>query len=362
MSVSQETILAALGTVPVPGLSGSLTETGSVRQIDVDAATVRVLLTVPAGEPSHADAVRADATRVLEALEGIDRAQVDVRVLAPQQQPATPQIGSQQAPTWKDRIPDVRHVIAVASGKGGVGKSTVAANLALALAGQGRSVGLLDADIYGPSQQLMLGGGQPMGDEGGKIHPVAGPGGVKVMSLGMIIEADQPVIWRGPMLMKALEQFVGDVLWGDLDELVVDLPPGTGDVAITLCQNVPVAGAVIVTTPQDVALIDARKALLMFRKMDVEVLGIVENMAHFSCPSCGHVEHIFGSGGGQRTALELNIPLLGSIPIDPSIVSGGDSGHPIVLEHPESAAARAFAEVAEAIVGQVEGEEIEVRS
>ena len=164
------------------------------------------------------------------------------------------------------------------------------------------------------------------------------------------------------MLMKALEQFVGDVLWGDLDELVVDLPPGTGDVAITLCQNVPVAGAVIVTTPQDVALIDARKALLMFRKMDVEVLGIVENMAHFSCPSCGHVEHIFGSGGGQRTALELNIPLLGSIPIDPSIVSGGDSGHPIVLEHPESAAARAFAEVAEAIVGQVEGEEIEVRS
>jgi len=273
MSVSQDTVLNALSTVPMPGLDSTLTESGSVRQVDVDGTTVHVVVTVPTGNPSHTDIVRADVTRVLEALDGIDRAEVDVRMLAPQQQPAPQQIGSQQAPTWADRISGVRHVVAVASGKGGVGKSTVAANLALALTRRERSVGLLDADIYGPSQQLMLGGGQPMGDQGGKIHPVAGPGGVKVMSLGMIIEADQPVIWRGPMLMKALEQFVGDVLWGELDELVVDLPPGTGDVVITLCQNVPVAGAVIVTTPQDVALIDARKALLMFRKMDVKVAG-----------------------------------------------------------------------------------------
>ena len=248
-------------------------------------------------------------------------------------------------------IPGVKRVIAIASGKGGVGKSTVAANLALALAQQERAVGLLDADIYGPSQQLMMGTEEgPSGDSEGRIIPVTAPGGVKMMSFGFIVDPDQPVIWRGPMLQKALEQFFGDVLWGELDDLVVDLPPGTGDVALTLCQNVPLAGAVIVTTPQDVALIDARKGLNMFHKLSVNVLGIIENMSHFECPSCGHVEHVFGSGGGQRTAEALRVPFLGSVPLDPAIVAGGDSGRPVVLERPDSAAARAFTELAEQLL------------
>ena len=204
------------------------------------------------------------------------------------------------------------------------------------LAALGHDVGLLDGDIYGPSQQMMMGTtAEPMGDPDGRIHPVESPGGVKVMSFGFLVDPDQPVIWRGPMLQKALEQFVGDVVWGDLDFLVIDLPPGTGDVALTLCQNVPMAGVVIVTTPQDVALIDARKSLHMFNKLEVPVLGIVENMSVYQCPECGHVEHIFGSGGGQRTAEELEVPLLGSIPLDPAVVAGGDTGKPVVIDRPD---------------------------
>ncbi len=346
MPLTQDTVMTALGSIALPGTDRNLVEAGCVRQVEVDGATVRVLISVPTGNPADGEAVRADAVRVLEGIGEVEKAIVEARVLPPPPEPGAPQVGSQQAPAWADRLTDVRHVIAVASGKGGVGKSTVSANLALGLARLGRGVGLLDADIYGPSQQMMFGGGQPMGDPSGKIVPIKAAGGVKVMSLGMIIDADQPVIWRGPMLMKALEQFVGDVLWGELDDLVVDLPPGTGDVALTLCQNVPLAGAVIVTTPQDVALIDARKALLMFRKLGVRVLGLVENMAHFTCPSCGHVEHIFGSGGGLRTAQELEIPFLGEIPIDPAIVAGGDAGCPILVERPDSPAAQAFQELA----------------
>ncbi len=175
------------------------------------------------------------------------------------------------------------------------------------------------------------------------------------MSFGFLVDPDQPVIWRGPMLQKALEQFVGDVAWGDLDYLVVDLPPGTGDVALTLCQNVPMAGAVIVTTPQDVALIDARKSLLMFRKLDVPVLGIVENMSGYHCPECGHVDNVFGSGGGKRTSEELGVPLLGSIPLDPAIVAGGDSGRPVVVDRPDSPAGRAFKDLARALAETIDG-------
>jgi ATP-binding protein involved in chromosome partitioning len=215
-------------------------------------------------------------------------------------------------------------------------------------------VGLLDADIYGPSQQIMMGTTEvPVGDPEGKIHPVPSPGGVKVMSFGFLVDPDQPVIWRGPMLQKALEQFVGDVLWGELDYLVVDLPPGTGDVALTLCQNVPMAGVVIVTTPQDVALVDARKSLHMFRKLEVPVLGIVENMSAYECPECGNIEHVFGNGGGRRTAEELGVPLLGSIPLDAAIVAGGDSGKPVVVERPNSPAGRAFSELAGKVISAI---------
>ncbi len=346
MAPTRSEIDSILSTIEVPG--GNLVSTGMVREVEIEGSTVRVALVCPAALAASAPNIKATAERALLADPGIDTAEVTVRVMPPPQQ--VQGVASPQDDSWNNRIRGVRHVVPVASGKGGVGKSTVAANLALALARKGRKVGLLDADIYGPSQQLMMAPGeQPMANDQGKLRPVEGPGGVKLMSLGLIIPADQPVIWRGPLLMKAMEQLVGDVLWGELDELVVDLPPGTGDVVITLCQKLDLAGAVIVTTPQDVALIDARKALHMFQKMDEPVLGIVENMAGFTCPKCGHTEPIFGEGGGKRTAEELKIPFLGSVPIDPAIVVGGDSGRPVVEARPDSPAAKAFLGLADRV-------------
>jgi ATP-binding protein involved in chromosome partitioning len=347
MALTEQMILETLHEIQAPGSQMSLVEAGAVRQIDVKGSSVTVVLAVDAPQPTTAGEVKAEVEAALATLDEVETATVTVHPMLTTVQPG-PTTAPEPPTTWADKIPDVRHVIAVASGKGGVGKSTVSANLALALATLGHSVGLLDADIYGPSQQIMMGTTEePMGDPEGKIHPVESPGGVKVMSFGFLVDPDQPVIWRGPMLQKALEQFVGDVLWGELDFLVVDLPPGTGDVALTLCQNVPMAGVVIVTTPQDVALVDARKSLHMFRKLDVPILGIVENMSVYECPECGHIEHVFGEGGGRRTAEELEVPLLGSIPLDAAIVAGGDSGKPVVVERPDSPAGRAFTELAE---------------
>jgi len=352
MALTQQQILETLNDIAVPGTTTGLVEAGAIRDLEIDGGTVRVVLAVPAPQPTTAGEVRTTVEAALGRLEGVETAEVTVHPLLTTMDSRQP--APEPPPTWADKIPGVHHVIAVASGKGGVGKSTVSANLATALAGLGHSVGLLDGDIYGPSQQLMMGTtGEPAGDPEGKILPVASPEGVKVMSFGFLVDPDQPVIWRGPMLQKALEQFVGDVAWGDLDYLIIDLPPGTGDVALTLCQNVPMAGAVIVTTPQDVALIDARKSLLMFRKLEVPVLGIVENMSGFQCPECGHVEHVFGAGGGQRTSEELGVPLLASIPLDPAIVVGGDNGRPVVADRPESPAGVAFAEFAKSLVESV---------
>jgi len=356
--LSHYAVREALRQIKDPVTGRNLEDGGFIRQLEIDKASVRVLVTLMGVSPAAAEEVENQIRESLDKIEGVEEIQAEVRILpAPTgpelPQAGGPQVGSQAAPAWADRVKEIRHVIAVASGKGGVGKSTVAANLAIALAKQGRSVGLLDADIYGPSQQMMMGGGQPLADQSGKIYPVEAALGVKVISLGHIIEADQPVIWRGPLLMKALEQFFSDVVWGTLDELIVDLPPGTGDVAITLCQNVPMTGAIIVTTPQDVALIDARKGLAMFQKMDVPVLGIIENMSFYECPSCHHVEYIFGKGGGERSAKDLGVPYLGGVPIDPAIVAGGDTGKPIVTEKPDSAAAKAFNELASKIVEQV---------
>jgi len=237
----------------------------------------------------------------------------------------------------------VKNVVAVASGKGGVGKSTVAANLALAWALQGAKVGLLDADIYGPSQPLMMGlvGRKPVSVDGKHLTPLVAYG-VEVMSIGFMIDAEQPMVWRGPMVTQALTQLLGGTDWGDLDYLVIDMPPGTGDIQLTLAQRVPVSGAVIVTTPQDIALLDARKALNMFEKVSVRVLGIVENMSMHVCSSCGHVEHLFGSGGGARMAQQYGVPLLGELPLDIRIREQADGGSPTVVAEPGSARAAAY--------------------
>ncbi len=238
--------------------------------------------------------------------------------------------------------PRIRNVIAVGSGKGGVGKSTTAVNLALALKELGARVGVLDADIYGPSVPAMLGlSGRPESPDNKSIEPLRAFG-VEAMSIGFLIEPDSPMIWRGPMATSALTQLFNDTLWDGLDFLLIDLPPGTGDIQLTLSQKIPVAGAVIVTTPQDIATLDARKALAMFEKVEVPVLGVIENMAVHTCSNCGHVEHLFGEGGGQRMAEQYGVPLLGSLPLDINIREQGDVGTPIVASQPQSAAAQAY--------------------
>ena len=240
-------------------------------------------------------------------------------------------------------LAQVKNIVAVASGKGGVGKSTTAANLALAWAAQGARVGLLDADIYGPSQPQMMGlaGRKPQTEDGKHILPLTAHG-VEVMSIGFMIDAEQPMAWRGPMVTQALTQLLGETRWGELDYLVVDMPPGTGDIQLTLAQRVPVSGAVIVTTPQDIALLDARKGLKMFEKVEVRVLGIVENMSVHICSNCGHQEHIFGSGGGARMAEQYGVQLLGELPLDIRIREDADGGAPTVVAEPDSARARAY--------------------
>jgi len=247
----------------------------------------------------------------------------------------------------------VKNVIAVGSGKGGVGKSTTAVNLALALQMEGARVGVLDADVYGPSIPTMLGlSGKPESPDNKSIEPMRAFG-VEAMSIGFLVDAETPMIWRGPMATSALTQLFTDTVWGDLDYLLIDLPPGTGDIQLTLAQKIPVAGAVIVTTPQDVATLDAKKALKMFQKVEVPVLGIIENMALHVCTSCGHEEHLFGEGGGQRMAAQYGVPLLGSLPLDISIREQGDAGRPVVIAAPDSAVAQAYRQVARELAAQL---------
>jgi ATP-binding protein involved in chromosome partitioning len=253
----------------------------------------------------------------------------------------------------KPSLPGIGAVVAVASGKGGVGKSTTSVNLALALARLGQRVGLLDADIYGPSQPRMLGiAGRPRSPDGKKLLPMENYG-VRVMSMGFLVDEDAPMIWRGPMVQSAIQQMLGDVEWGELDFLVVDLPPGTGDAQLTMAQRVPLAGALIVSTPQDIALLDARKALNMFRKVDVPVLGILENMSYFVCPHCGGRAEIFSHGGARRTADKFGVDFLGEIPLDLLIREETDAGRPPVVSHPDGPQARAYLEVAEAVLAKL---------
>ena len=252
-------------------------------------------------------------------------------------------------------LPGVRNVIAVASGKGGVGKSTVAVNLALALRAEGAKAGILDADIYGPSQPQMLGSkARPTSPDGKRMNPVEAHG-LQAMSIGFLIDEDQPMVWRGPMVTQALAQMITETVWDDLDVLVIDLPPGTGDVQLSLSQRIPVSGAIIVTTPQDIALLDARKALQMFRKVEVPVLGVVENMSTHVCGKCGHEEHIFGAGGGERLAQQYGVELLGQIPLDLKIREQADGGRPTVAAEPDSPLAQRYRDIARQVLQRLAG-------
>lgn len=309
---------------------------GSARAVGVDGARVSVDIALGYPAAGWRAELAAQVRGTLEADPDIDSASVSI----------TCRVHAHKVQGKLSPLPGVKNIIAVASGKGGVGKSTVAANLALALAAEGASVGVLDADIYGPSQPRMLGlEGKPASPDGKSITPMRAHG-IQAMSIGLLVGDDTPMIWRGPMVTQALMQLLTDTRWEDLDYLVIDLPPGTGDIHLTLAQKIPVSGGVIVTTPQDIALLDAKKALKMFEKVEVPVLGIVENMATHVCSNCGHEEHIFGAGGGQAMAEQYGVPLLGALPLDIRIREQADSGHPTVAADPDSDVAARYRELA----------------
>ncbi len=341
--LSRSHVEAALKTYVDPHLQTDLVSAGAVRAIEIEEGKVRVRIELGFPARSYAQTLSlalTEALRVLEGVRAID-VQVDWKIV-----PRRVQAG-------KKPLPGVKNVIAVASGKGGVGKSTVAVNLALALAQEGAAVGMLDADIYGPSVPRMLGvGGQPETRDGKTIEPKEAYG-LKVMSIGFLVEEDTPMIWRGPMATGALQQLLGQTNWGGLDYLIVDLPPGTGDIHLTLTQQIPVAGAVIVTTPQDIALLDAMKGLKMFEKVKVPVLGIVENMGLHVCSQCGHAEPIFGKGGGERMAQKYGVPLLGQLPLDKAIRQQTDSGRPTVVADTGGPIAQAYREIARKAAAQL---------
>lgn len=343
MPISRDAVLSALQGVTLPGSGRGLVEADLVRALTIEADRVRFVLEVDPAQGAALEPVRVAAEAAVAALPGV--AAVSALLTAHGPAPKTPNLRIGRHPTPQAGpadVPGVKRIIAVASGKGGVGKSTVAANLAVALALEGKAVGLLDADIHGPSQPRMMGVNQkPKSPDGKTIIPLRSHG-VTLMSIGLMLKEGEAVIWRGPMLMGALQQMMGQVAWGELDALIIDLPPGTGDVQLTLSQRYHLAGAIIVSTPQDVALLDARKALDMFEKMRIPVLGLIENMSAYICPNCGHEAHIFGHGGARAEAARLGLPFLGEIPLDIAIRVSGDAGVPVVAARPDSPEARAF--------------------
>ena len=340
--LSQETILESLKAVKYPGFSRDIVSFGLVKDISIANGTVNVTMQLTSANPDAARQIQTEAGRVLKTLPGVNQVHVEVR------QPATSQNAPTNPFTNQKGVPGVKRVIAVASGKGGVGKSTVAANLACALTHLGATVGLLDCDIYGPSIPLMMGVHEKptVSADERLVPPVAH--GVKVMSIGLLLTDGQPVIWRGPMIAKTIQQFLFAVEWGGLDFLLVDLPPGTGDAQLSLCQTVPLDGGVIVTTPQEASLGVVRKGIAMFQKVNVPILGIVENMSFFTAPNGERVE-IFGHGGGRAEAARQNVPFLGEVPIFTEIREGGDRGMPVVVSAPNHAAGKAFIQIADTL-------------
>lgn len=341
MPVSEEQVRDALRAVRYPGFSRDIVSFGLVKGINVNDGEIKVQLALATNDPNVPAAIKNDAEKILRGLEGVRTAKVLIDIQAP---PAG--AGAQVGP---QRLPGIKHVIAVASGKGGVGKSTVAANLAVALEQSKARVGLCDCDIYGPSISLMFGTRErPTATDENKIIPIE-QYNLKLMSMGFLLDDASPAILRGPMVTRYTQQFLRQVEWGELDFLVLDLPPGTGDIQLTIVQTVALSGAVIVTTPQEVALIDARKAATMFEKVNVPVLGLIENMSYFISPSDNKRYDIFGSGGGEREAKRLRVPLLGQIPIDIATRESGDRGQPIVADDPQSPVAQEFMKIAKSI-------------
>ncbi len=343
MAISEQQIKEALSELIDPNTGKDYITGKEARNIKIDGdnVTLDVLLGYPA--KTQIEPVRAAVEAKLKTIPGIGKVTANV----------TMKIVSHAVQRGVKLVPGVKNIIAVASGKGGVGKSTTAVNLALALAAEGATVGVLDADIYGPSQPTMLGiVGKPESKDGKRIEPMEGHG-IQAMSIGFMIDVETPMVWRGPMVTQALEQLLNETNWRDVDYLVVDLPPGTGDIQLTLAQRVPVTGAVIVTTPQDIALMDARKGLKMFEKVNIPILGVVENMSLHICSKCGHEEDIFGSGGGDRMAKDYGIDLLGSLPLDIKIREQADSGQPTVVADPNGRSAEIYRQIARRVAVKI---------
>ncbi len=342
--ITEDEVKNALKAVKYPGYSRDIVSFGLVKQVNANQGAVSVSMQLTAGSPEVAQQIKSESERALKALPGVKMVHVEVKA------PTGPQAAAAASP-WQNqnRVPGIKRIVAVASGKGGVGKSTTSANLACALRHLGASVGLLDCDIYGPSIPLMMGVRQKptvTEDETMMVPPVGH--GVKLMSMGFLVEGDNPVIWRGPMIMKTIQQFFTSVAWGELDYLIVDLPPGTGDAQLSLCQTVPLDGGVIVTTPQEASLGVVRKGIAMFEKVNVPILGIVENMSYFTAPNGERLE-IFGHGGGRTEAERQKLSFLGEIPIFMEIRQAGDQGVPVVVSAPKGAPAQAFIKVAQTL-------------
>jgi ATP-binding protein involved in chromosome partitioning len=355
-------VLGALRGIVDPDRGQDIVTLGMVKGIAIRDGHVGFSIEVDPKRGPHLEPLRKSAEKAVAALPNVLSATVVLtaeRGATPQAAPRAPgtgPAGGPNSPGGKQLVPGVRHIVAVASGKGGVGKSTTTTNLALALAAKGLRIGILDADIYGPSQPRMMGiSGRPTSPDGKTLLPMQNYG-VKVMSMGFLVAEDTPMIWRGPMVMSALEQMLRDVAWGELDVLVVDMPPGTGDAQLTMAQRVPLAGAVIVSTPQDIALLDARKGLNMFRKVAVPVLGVIENMSFHVCSNCGHVEHIFSHGGAKAEAARMDTEFLGELPLHIAIRETSDGGRPIVVSDPEGAHAKAYRAIADRIWEKLSGD------
>jgi ATP-binding protein involved in chromosome partitioning len=347
MGVTKEELIEVLRKVSYPGYSRDIVSFGLIQKLDITDQTIRVHIVVKGKEKSVVDQIKQDVEKVLK--EAYPAYQHEV--LGDLQEPPSFSTTTTQKP--EKYLPNIKYKVAVASGKGGVGKSTVAVNLAVALARQGHRVGLLDADIYGPSIPLMLGIQERPLYDGKKIHTIE-KYGVHLMSLGFLVDNSEAVIWRGALVHRALQQLMNDVAWPDLDIILFDMPPGTGDAQLTISQSVSLDGAVIVSTPQDVALVDAIKGVQMFRKVNVPVMGIIENMSYFICPHCGKRTDIFSHGGVQKACKQFNTELLGEIPINPNIVEGGDHGVPVVVDKPDSEEGKAFMAAAQKIYEKLE--------